>query len=219
MAVSTAQSITCPKPSPSRAPGGREQNKVSPPRSSDFQLQISNFRFPTSDFQLQISNPAVVGLALLADLLVASPLPFVASPLPFVASPLPPGVDEFDVSNCVSEAVYHAQKRRLCQKAKALPESDLSSPREPPAGEKSGGALASSGNGLQHGLRMFSLAWLAAWLANVFVGMACSMACECFRWHGLRMFLLVGHGIINTAEQFRGKIVDGHRLGLALQVW
>ncbi len=37
--------------------------------------------------------------------------------------------------------------------------------------------------------------------------------------HGLRMFLLVRHGIVNTAEQLRGKIVDGHRLGLALRLW
>jgi len=33
------------------------------------------------------------------------------------------------------------------------------------------------------------------------------------------MFLLVGHGIVAPAEQLRGKIVDGHRLGLVLQVW
>jgi hypothetical protein len=48
--------------------------------------------------QLSPNDPAVVGLALTADLLVAAPRA--------------PGVNDFD-----AEAVHDAQKRRLCQKA------------------------------------------------------------------------------------------------------
>lgn len=136
-------------------------------------------------------DPAVVGLALLADL--------------FVAAALSPGMDQLD-----PEAVHHAKQRRLRQKMlcpvlmrgqKAKQAGALRQARKQrrkigfgPAVE---GAAADAFEGEQHSER------------DGFARMQ----------QGLRMFFLVGHGIVNTDKQFRGKIMDGHRLGLALQVW
>ena len=181
MAVSTAQSITCPKPSPSRAPGGREQNKVSPPRSSDFQLQISNFRFP---IQRWLDLPFLpICLLLRPYRLLLRPCRLLLRPcrLGWMSSMCPTALAKLSTT---PRSEGCARKRRLCQKAicpvlvsrqQAKKAGALWQVREMAC---SMACECFRWHGLQHGLRMFSLAWLAAWLANVFVG----MACECFCW-------------------------------------